>query len=170
MKLKKMFSTRRKIVAFGLGSAMAVAGAGAAFAYFNATANTAAYATVGTGSWSVSFDSLTGGPLFPGSGSEAVNYTVTNTSSGNVQLNSVDVTVDQDGNGFVLNANNGNAPVANCYASWFSVSNDGNAFLAANIAGGGTFVYHSTITIPADNADNQSACEGVAPALTITAS
>jgi hypothetical protein len=167
--IKSLFSTKKRIAAVALSGAVILGSAGIAAAYFTTTGTTTGYATVGTASLSVHWDSLGGGPLFPGSGSETVGYTVTNTSAGNVQLNSVAVTIDHDGSGQVYDHNNGDSVATGCYASWFVPVDNGYGYaLPTTMAASGTFVDYSTITMT--DSGNQNACQGVQPDLTITAS
>jgi hypothetical protein len=166
--MKRLFSTKRKIVALGLTSAIILGTAGIAAAYFTSTGTGTGYATVGSVGWGVSVDSVAGGPLFPGSGSEQVNYTVTNTGSSAATLNTVTLTIDSFG-GYVVDQNT-NSAVTGCAANWFQVVDDSVNYLPESVpAPGGTFLDSSTITMPTDNSDNQNNCQGVFPKFTITA-
>jgi len=167
MKMKSLFSTKKRIAAVALSGAVILGTAGIAAAYFTSTGTGAGYATVGSVGWGVSVDSVVGGPLFPGSGSQQVNYTVTNTGSSAASLASVALTIDSFG-GYIVDQNTDSA-VTGCAASWFTVVDDAPNYLPQSVAKAGTFVDFSTITMPTDNANDQNACQGHFPKFTVTA-
>jgi hypothetical protein len=165
--MRKLFSTKKRIVATVGTAALVAAMATAAFAYFTSTGTGSGYATVGTQGWSVSNVSTSGGPLFPNSGSENVNYSLTNTGDASQTPTSLVVTVNTDGGGGIYNLNTSTWNDS-CLAGWFSVTNDLNGYVGVSIGAGATVSDYSTITL-VDSGGNQNACQGVAPALTITA-
>lgn len=145
-----------------------IGGTIAAYAYFTSQGSGSGAASVGTATpWTVSGVSTTGGPLKPASGTETIGYTVTNSSSGQQKLNAVTVSVVNDGSGNVLNSASGDAAVAGCLVSWFSVDNSG-APSAANLAGGGSVTGSATVTMT-DSGTSQDACQGVSPKLNVVA-
>jgi hypothetical protein len=153
--------TKSKIVAAVATTAVVALGGTAAFAYFTTTGSGGGNATVGSASnWGVTVDSVTGGPLFPGSGTEHVSYTVTNQSNGPVRLNLVTAAINSDGNGDV--------GAVNCKSAWFNISNlSGQA--AGVLGAGGTNTGSFDITMT-DTAAVQDACQNTAPGFAITAS
>jgi hypothetical protein len=159
----------KKAVAVAASAGLVLGIAGGAFAYFTAANGTASgSATVGTSTaWSVANDGTTGGPLYPGSGTETVAYTVTNPSDGHQLLSSVSVTVDADSNGDVISTASGNPSITGCQASWFTVT-DNDGALPLDLAGSATFSADSDIVLDNVNA-NQDACKNAAFKVTITA-
>src|SRR4051794_8482430 len=76
-----MFNSKARRVVVGVGAAVALAVAGAAIAYFTSTGQGTGTATVGSASnWSVNVSSASGGPLYPGAGTQNFTYTVVNSS------------------------------------------------------------------------------------------
>ena len=169
-------TTKKKLAAALAAGAVTVGGAGVAFAYFTApSASDSGSASVGsTAAWgvdaSVDSDST---DLYPGAGQTNVSYTVTNNGGGHQWLASAGLSIDDDGAGNVLDANNLTAgeptAVDGCLASWFVVDNDG-APAAQDIANAGTANGSASITMTNLTDTSQDACKGVAPAFTVTAS
>src|SRR5205085_2932208 len=89
---------KRTVLALSVVAVLAVAGA--AFAYFSSSGSGSGQASVGTSSaFTVSVSPATGGPLYPGAGSENLAYTITNPSSGTQNLSATTVAVAHDSSG-----------------------------------------------------------------------
>jgi len=168
--VSKLFTTRRRIAIVVGASAMVLAGGGAAFAYFTASGSGTGSATVGTtGTWVVSENGLSGGPLYPGSGSETITFNVKNNGAADQEFSSAVAAVNSDGSGYIQTGA-GNASVPNCKASWFSLGQPSGSPIGTNIAGGATVQVQVTVTMPTDPADNQNACQSQSPNVTLTIS
>src|SRR4051812_8071211 len=149
------FLTRRR-VALAAGVVGSSALAVAAFAYFTSSGSGTGSAAVGTASpWQVDVAAPTGGPVYPGSGSEDLAYTITNTSSGHQQLESISASVASSGG----NVTHNGTAVAGCSASWFTAVNHPPT-LPSNVAGGGQRGGSVTVTMQ-DSGTNQDACKSV---------
>jgi len=155
---------RRKRVLVGLTVAM-LAVAGAAFAYFTSAGTGYGNATVGTAAaWEVTVAAPSGGPLFPGSGTDTLVYYVKNNSAGPVTLNTVTAKLRESG-GLVYSGGN---PAAGCWASWFTVGNS-HGTLPYSVPGGTYIEGSATVALKEVATENQDACEGVAPEVTVEA-
>jgi hypothetical protein len=165
--LRNIFTTRRRIIIAGITTAAVLGTGGAAFAYFAASGSGNGTATVGSdGTWTVAQTAITGGPLYPdGTTSETITFTVTNGSTGNQEFTSATATLPADGGGLALDAN-GNA-IPGCKASWFTPAIASDPSLNQEIAGGGTTTVTVTVKMPTNETDNQTACEGTAPRVTL---
>jgi hypothetical protein len=151
---------RRAAVAAALVAVVAFAVA--AYAYFTSSGSGTGSASVGTASpWGVSVGSPTGGPLYPGAGSEDLAYTITNGSSGHQQLETISAAVASSGGNIT---HNGTA-VAGCSASWFTAVNHPPS-LPSNVAGGGSRSGSVTVTMQ-DSNTNQDACKNASPDITV---
>src|SRR3954447_5695856 len=85
--MSHMSHLKRKRVLAGLGVVVSLALAGAAIAYFTSTGSGNGTGSVGIASnWTVVIAAPSGGPLYPGAGSQTFAYTVTNASSGHQKL------------------------------------------------------------------------------------
>jgi hypothetical protein len=164
---------KRKRVVVPLGALLALTIAGAAFAYFTSTGSGTGSASVGAASaWTVGVSTATGGPLYPGAGTETLSYTVTNPSSSNQALTATSAVVASytgsitDDAGDVTSAGD---PVAGCLASWFTVVNTAPASLPQDLAGEATSTPGS-VAVTMQDSGNQNACEGAAPDITVNAS
>ena len=170
MKIPAGRGYRRKI---GLAALAAVIAAGGvvAFAFFTAAGTGTGNGAVGTSTaWHVSSSAYTGGPLYPGSGSENVPFTVTNQNPGNQALTSITSALTTDGSGGIYDVNTSSFNDA-CLASWFTVSNTTPTFpddLAGTAPGpAGSYSGTATLTMQ-DFPTSQNACQGVDPQVTIT--
>lgn len=150
-----------------LGAAVLAGGGALAFAYFTSPSSTSGTGNASVGSaanWGLSVNAATGGPLYPGSGSETVGYTVTNNGSGNEAITTTSAALTVDGSGNVYNTTS-NAFVPGCLATWFVVANHGPV-VPDDVASGLTA--SGTVTITMNDANiSQNACEGVTPQVTI---
>jgi hypothetical protein len=167
--LRRLLIGKRRIAVLGTIVAIVVVSASAAFAYFTSTGSGTGSASVGqAGNWTVTVNNDTTGKLLPGSGNEKVGYTITNPNKGNQSFTTVTATVSTDGSGNVLDANNGNAPVLGCLATWFTADAGVTSPVAGtSIAKNGTATGAVTVTM-LDEPTNQDACEGVSPQITVT--
>jgi hypothetical protein len=173
-----MFSITRRKLAIALGTVGAIAAAGIAVAYFTgASGSGTGSGTVGSSTaWSVAVNSgsATYTPagytaIYPGSGSEAIPFTVTNNGKGAQNLRTLTYTIKNDG-GSPANAETSTGTViTGCQAGWFAASADaGNAALPSDLAAGGTYTGKADITMT-DSGTTQDACQGAAPGVIVTA-
>jgi hypothetical protein len=164
--LKNIFTTRRRIIIAGITTAAVLGTGGAAFAYFAASGSGTGSAVVGTaGTWTVSAGTESGGPLYPdGTSSETITFTVTNSGSGQQEFTTATAAMGKDGNGF---ATVGGNPIGNCYAVWFDPTVTSDSSANTEIAPNGTATVVVTVKMPADNTDNQTACAGKTPDITL---
>lgn len=163
MSIKKLFSTKKAVVV-GSAIALTLGLSGAAFAFFTATGSGSGTGSVGsTTAWTVNNPTPTGDALYPGVGSQTFAFTVTNNATGNQGLVSVTATV---------------APHNGCDASWYDVQIDAGTATPTtatetygspiNIAPGNNQAVSVVLTLTNQPVD-QSACEGDAPVVTLTA-
>jgi hypothetical protein len=161
---------KRKRVLAGLGVVAMLVVAGSAFAYFTSTGSGTGSATVGSASnWTVTPATATGGPLYPGSGSMVIDYTVTNASSGHQDLTATSSTVASSGG----NVTQAGVPVTGCLAAWFTATNTPPTTpgaLPQDLAGGASETGGYVTVTMTDAAANQNVCQGVKPDITISAS
>ena len=159
---------RRKF-ALAAAAAFIAAGGAVAFAFFTAAGTGTGNGAVGTSTaWNVTSSAYTGGPLYPGSGSESIPFTVTNRSAGNQALTSISSALTTDGTG-VWDVNTGSFNDS-CLATWFTVSNTTPTFPddLAGTAPGPAGAYSGTATLTMqDFPTSQNACQGVDPQITI---
>ena len=161
----KVFRSK-KAVAVLVAGAIALGGAGAALAYFTSSGTGTGNATFGTSSnWSVASTAPTGGALLPGTGTDTVAYTVTNSGSGYQELNGTTAALTTDVGGGVYDTTT-SAFVDGCQASWFTVT---NTTVSGDVAGGGDLASSLTIALN-DSGTDQDACQGLDPQVTISAS
>ncbi len=79
--------------------------AGVAFAAFTSEGKGSGYAEVGkAASWEVTLATPSGGPLFPGSGTDTLVYYVRNNSAGNITLKSVTVKLKESNKNVISEA------------------------------------------------------------------
>jgi hypothetical protein len=156
----------KKVVAIGLAAGITLGLGGAAFAYFTAAGTGTGNAAVGaTGTWGITAAPAVGA-MYPGQGSSAVTFTITNDGSGNQALHGLTATVPAI-NGDVTVAG---AEIVGCSASWFTpaVGSPSIAF-GTSIAPSGTASVIVTMTM-SDAAASQDACAGVSPVVSLAAS
>lgn len=156
----------KKAVAVLVAGAIVLGGAGATLAYFTSTGSGTGNATVGTSTdWSVSVAAGTGGPLYPGAGTETIGYTVTNPGTGQQELNATSAALTSDVAGGVFDTNT-SAYVDTCLASWFTVT---NTTVSGDVAPAGSLSSSLTVVLN-DSGTDQDACQGIAPQVTVSAS
>jgi len=164
---------RKRLAVLGFVAALAITGA--AVAYFTGgTGSVTGSGTVGSSSaWGVT----TGTPtwsgsltaLYPGAtnNTQFLPFTVTNNGNGHQSVTTISAVLPHQANGDAQTA--AGADIPGCLASWFTVTVDGgNPALPANLAPAGTYAGKVDLTMQ-DSGGNQDACQGKAPAVTITA-
>jgi hypothetical protein len=157
-------SSRRMAVGIGVVASLALAVG--AYAYFTSTGSGTGTATVGSSTaLTVNVSAATGGPLYPGAGSQNLAYTVTNPSSGHQNLSATTSSVASSGGSITENG----TPVAGCASSWFTAANTPPA-LPQNLAGGATSSGGSVTVTMQDSGTNQDPCQGHTPDITVNAS
>jgi hypothetical protein len=144
---------------------MALLLVGGAYAYFTSTGTGTGTASVGSSTaFAVSFGTTTGGPLYPGAGSQALPYTVTNPAGGGSQnLTTTTAKVASSGG----NVTQAGTPFAGCLAAWFTATNA--APPSVNLVPGASATGSVAVTMQ-DSGTNQDPCQGVAPDITVSAS
>jgi hypothetical protein len=175
----RRFTNKRAVAALCLIALLAVAGG--AYAYFtNNNGSATGSGSVGASSpWHVTATAFTGGPLYPGSGTETGTTTVTNTSNGNQKLTTITATI-------AAPTNTGtDATIPACTASDFALSDPGSNW---NVASGGQSATYSvgvdeagtspgpagSVTTPQltismnDASHNQNNCQNATPNVTYT--
>jgi hypothetical protein len=165
----KLFTTRRRIAIAAAAAAVVLAGGSAAYAYFTSTGSGTGNATVGTaGTWEVTPGTPSGGPLYPGSGSETIQFTVKNTGSGDEEFSSAlpsvpvyDSTTDAE--------TSAGADILNCTASWFDATVTSDPDLNTEVGAGDSVSVVVTVTL-SDSGTDQDACENAAPAVSLSIS
>ncbi len=162
--MKKLRS--RKIITVLVAGGIVLGGAGAALAYFTSTGNGTGNATVGASTdWLVTTQAPTGGLLYPGTGTDTVDYTVTNQSTGYQELNGTTAALTTDVGGGVYDTTT-SAFVDGCLASWFTVT---NTTVSGDVAAAGSLSSNVTIALN-DSGTNQDTCENLTPQVTVSAS
>jgi hypothetical protein len=156
----------RKKIALAVVGGVVAAGGVVAFAFFTAAGTGTGNGAVGTSTaWAVTSAAYTGGPLYPGSGSESIPFTVTNQSPGNQALTSISSALTTDSGGGVYDVFTSSFN-AGCLAAWFTVTNTTPTF-PDDLGPAGAWSGTATLTMQ-DVATSQNACEGVDPQITIT--
>jgi hypothetical protein len=163
--MKSWFKTKRRVAAVVLSGVVVLAGAGIAAALFT-TGNTATgQGSVGDGSvWNVSLSTPNGPPLLPGVGSQTLTYTITNTTNTAQTLTSVNAALGTSG-GYITE--NGK-PVTGCWASWFYLAPN-TPSLPESVSPNTSVTDTVVLTFPASS-QNQDACEGSTPDITVSVS
>jgi hypothetical protein len=170
--------TRRKKLFAAMGTIAALAVGAIAVAYFTgASGSGTGSSTVGSSTaWSVAVNSgsATYTPagytaIYPGSGNEAIPFTVTNNGKGAQNLRTVTYAIKNDG-GSPANAETSTGTViTGCQASWFTAAADAsNTTLPSDLAAGGTYTGKVDVTM-SDSGTSQDACQGASPGVTVTA-
>jgi hypothetical protein len=169
--VRRLFSTKRRIALAAAGGAIAlVIGGTAAYAYFTTTGSGSGSATVGneTGTWNITAAGATGGPLYPGSGTETIVFTVENTGSSDQVFSTATPTVPV----YMSTTDaetTGDADIAGCTASWFAPTVESDPSAGDEIAPDGTATVTVTVTLSAEDV-NQDACEGASPDILLSVS
>ncbi len=119
----------------------------------------------------VEFNAGSSVSLYPGGPAQPINFTITNPGSTSTYVHTVTIAIAQDGSGNVESTPGvSGSAVSGCLASWFTV-NGATDTVNRTIAAGQSldWVGTASISMPADNVDNQNACEGATIGLTFTA-
>jgi hypothetical protein len=157
----------RKRHAAALAIIAVLAIAGGAYAYFTSSGTGSSNATVGSSkSFTVSVGGPTGGPLYPGSGSETLSYTIANPGGGSENLSAVTTAVASEPNGDITQGGN---DVPGCLASWFALGNSGAPATPQDLAPAAQVTGSVTVTMNNANAP-QDPCQGAKPDITVNAS
>jgi hypothetical protein len=169
----KRFTMKKKIIAGAAAAALVAGIGGAAFAYFTSTGSGTGNGQVGSATnFTVTVAAYTGSAnLYPGTGSQNVTYTVTNSGSGDQLLTSTSAALTADVNGDVFDTT-ANATAVGCKASWFTVTNHQPTTPAvpATLAGGASATGGNVdLSMPSNSTDNQDPCQGVTPQITVSA-
>jgi hypothetical protein len=150
-------------------AALAIGGSSmAAYAYFTggSGSGSGSASTGSTSSWSVGALSFSGGPIYPGSGTETATYTITNTGGGNQALTSVTASVNASGG----NVTQAGTPLSGCLASWYSATAGApTPAVGAVVAKNGTATGTVSAALTESNT-NQNVCKGATPDVTVAAS
>ena|ERR1035437_3880481 len=185
--MKKLFSTKKRIVAGVLSIAIIASTAGVAFAYFTSTGSGSGSVTTGSATnWTVTAVPATGGPLYPGTGSDTVAFTITNASTGSQALTSETFSVASDPTGVACtglgvpsgcNANFGDVEatagtpgtaVSGCLASWYVLTPGTVAPANGTSIVPTTGAVTDSVAVALTNASvSQNSCEGISPAITL---
>jgi hypothetical protein len=161
----RRFINKRAMAALTVVGVLVVAGA--ALAYFSSTGSGTGSATVGSSTaFTVAVSPATGGPLYPGSGTQNLAYTVNNPSSGAQNLSATTASVASSG----ANITSGGVAVPGCLAADFTATNTAPTPLPQNLAGGATSTGGSVAVTMTNTAANQDACQGKTPDITVSAS
>jgi hypothetical protein len=166
--MKRLFSTKKRIAAGVLSIAIIAGTAGIAAAYFTSTGSGTGQASVGTPTtWGVSAGSVSGGPLYPGSGTETVPFTITNNGGGYQAFGTLTATVVSSSG----NITQSGTPLVGCLATWFTATAAASSPVAGtSIAGsGGTATDNVTVTM-LNPAVSQNVCQSATPDINLAVS
>jgi hypothetical protein len=169
--LRKLYKKRLAAVAF----VAALAITGAAVAYFTGGSGTVTGSgSVGSsGAWTVATQTPTWSgtltALYPGAANdtELIPFTATNNGKGDEAVTNVQISMPTI-NGDVTA---GGVEITGCKASWFNAAADAtNPVLPSDIASGSAYTGKVDLTMLNVTTASQDACQGKAPAVTITVS
>jgi hypothetical protein len=155
----------KKRVALVVAPLAALALAAGAYAYFSTSGTGTSQASVGHATnFSVSFGAASG-TMYPGTGSTAIPYTITNPSGSGVQnLSATQVAVAKDSSG---NITDHGTSVAGCLQSWFTATDAPPVY--GEIADGAT--KSGTVTVTMSDANtSQDSCKSHSPDVVVSAS
>jgi hypothetical protein len=163
-RMRKQFTTRRRIAVVSAVVVGVLAVGGVAFAYFTSTGSGTGQATVGTASnWTVTAGSPSG-TMYPGQGSTTIVFTVQNAGTGNQQDNGDSVAVAHDGSG---NVTSHGTAVPGCLATWFTASKGTDNAQGVDFTPSESQTVTVTVTMSDANV-SQDACQGVTPDITLS--
>jgi hypothetical protein len=170
----KKFSLKRKIAAAGAVAAIVV-GAGVSYAYFTSTGSGSGSATTGSSTnLTIAQDAFGNGvgqqpavTLYPGTGIQGINFTVSNPGAGHEYVNTVTASVAANA-GNALNASD-STPIPGCLASWYQVNNPTQT-VGQDIAGGSSYDFTGgSLSVQLTNPNvSQDACQGKTVKLSFT--
>ena len=155
------FTKKRTLFAVSLVAALAITGG--AIAYFTSTSGSGTGSgTVGSATaWTVAPSAFTGGPLFPGAGTETGNVKVTNASSGNQLLTTITATIAAPTN----IGTDGSLPA--CTAADFTLEAGGTAWVVASDGQSATYAVNGTAGTDEAGTSSGSAGSATSPDLTL---
>jgi hypothetical protein len=174
-RFRKALRTKRRKAAV-IAALLALIPAGA-FAYFVGHGSSHVLLVPGgsttgapTALWAINVDSYSGTPLSPGSGSETMSNVLISNEGAVTQYGASDgltATVAAESNGDAesctsidCTVNGSPTDIPGCKASWFTVTITGQSATLQAIPTGLTLNGGNvTLTMPADSANDQSACE-----------
>jgi hypothetical protein len=170
--VRKLFATRWWIAIAVITAALVLAGGRAAYAYFTSSGSGTGAASVGSAGasdWGVTEDTgeSTIGAIYPGSGNDQIVFSVENDGSGDQQFSTATATVDHDDSGNIETAD---GPVTGCLASWFDAAVTNDPRINTDVNSGGSVQVTVKVTMPSDATDDQNACEGASPEVTLSIS
>ena len=176
-RIKGIFSTKKRIAAVALSSAVILGAGGIAAAYFTSTGNGTGSGTVGNATNFVVTSSTSGGPLYPGAAGsdQTVTVHVKNAGTGSQELNSFTISV-ANSNGSTWSSPTTAFPVENaCSQADFALGGQATAgsYTVSAIAGdlAPSATYTTTVNLHMlDTGVPQDNCQGVTTPLYITAS
>lgn len=161
--MRKLFTTRRRIVIVGITGAVVLGGAGTAFAYFTANGSGTGQATVGSApGWTVTAGTPSG-TMLPGSGTTTIIFTVQNAGSGNQKDTGDTVAMATSGSDVTSHGTD----VPGCLASWFTPVIGTDNATGVDFSGSESQTVTVTVTM-ADVAASQDSCEGITPDVTLS--
>jgi hypothetical protein len=173
--MRNPFRSKGRIAVIGAAAALALAGAGTAFAYFTATGSATGNSTVGSAvNWNVSEQNTTG-TMYPGSGTSVLTFKVLNNSNGPQDITSLTPVVDNDGAtppNIVVGPTPSPTPVPSCAADWFtatlaSPSTPPTASTPISVGSGDSVTVTVDVTMTNEN-QSQDACEGALPDVSLS--
>lgn len=177
MKVRRLFTMKRRVAAAVMGGALVVGAAGVAFAVFTAHGTGPGAATVATapGGLTVLGTRLTPAtgklypPSTPGTGASTLVlvYKVTNHTGHGQTITTTKAkgTIVSTTGGLIETATDSTAAVTGCKASWFGVTSV--TFGAGYLATGASTTAFVTVSMPY-NSHTQNACSGARPKVTLT--
>jgi hypothetical protein len=175
--VRKLFATRWWIPIVAITAVLVLAGGRAAFAYFTSSGSgtgAAAVGSAGASDWVVSVDGgdSTTGPIYPGSGYDEIVFYVQNDGDGDEQFSDVTATLESDADTGNIEEGPTASPsaVPSCSASWFDVTVDSDPRINTDIGSGNRVKVWVKVTMPSDSSDDQDACEGASPNVTLSVS
>lgn len=165
--MRKLFSTRRRVITIASATVVALAGGGAAFAYFTATGAGTGQASVGTaGSFTVTQTTPTPTALLPG-GSDTVTFSIHNGTSGALEFASAAASINSSAGNITASG----TAVSGCLATWFGATVATDPGAGTDIPAGTSVTATVTVTMTDTPTVSQDSCELAAgPDVTLTLS
>jgi hypothetical protein len=151
----------RKGLVFGASAGVALGLTGAALAFFTSTGSGTGQGSVGSATnWTVTAAAVTGGPIYPGQGTEHIPFTITNAGSGNQALQTAVASVNSGTGGAITQAG---VAVPGCLAADFTATAGApTPAFGTSIIPTGTASVSVAVTMT-DTAVSQNACQGKTP-------
>jgi hypothetical protein len=173
-----MLASRRRKIFVALGTLSALAVGAIAVAYFTGADGTGSGgATVGSSTaWSVAVTpgSATYTPsgytaIYPGSGTEAIPFTVTNNGKGAQNLKTLSYAIKNDGGNPAIAETSNGTVITGCQAGWFSAGADSGNQSPGTLSPGAAYSGKVDVTM-SDSGTSQDPCQGASPGVVVTAS